>query len=303
MAIKRREVLAGLLGGAASAGTPAAAARAEDKPAKLTVMGHRVHQLTATEGRGGDATAAWREQNGVHLDWVTLDIGPLHDRLFREASLSRTEVNIGFVLNARAVPEVLRLFEPLDAFMARSPIEDFPDIQPRFVNGFAHDGVHYGIPYRHAVDGLHMNQAILRDRGVDGPPTTVEEFLPVARKLSFTRPDGVRVAAFAFEADNYNTMVKFARAFGGDFITEDYKIVADQPPMVAALQLMQDLYKEGHLPKNITAMNQNDLIGAMQSGQVAMMAIPFGRTTLFNDPKASKYPGQFKTALFPGKRR
>ena len=289
----------GLLAGAACAGLARTAA-AQDKPGKLTVLGHRVHQLTATQGKGGDATAAWREQNGVRVDWVTLDIDPIHDRLFREASLSRTEINIGFMLNARAVPGVMHLFEPIDAFMASAPIEDFSDIQPKFVATFAQGGQHFGIPYRHAVDALHYNKAILQEREVEGPPKTIEDFLPTARKLSFTRPDGTKVAAFAFEADNYNTVVKFARAFGGDFITEDYKIVADQPPMVQALQLMQDLFKEGHLPKTITAMNQNDLVGAMQTGQVAMMAFPFGRTTLFNDPKASKYPGQFVTGLFPG---
>jgi multiple sugar transport system substrate-binding protein len=49
-------------------------------------------------------------------------------------------------------------------------------------------------------------------------------------------------------------------------------------------------------------MNQNDLIGAMQAGQVAMMTFPFGRTVLFNDPKVSRYPGRFKTAFLFGNR-
>lgn len=291
----------GILGAASALAVGRASqASAQDKPAKLTLIGHRVHQLTATEGPGGDATAAWRASNNVRLEWVTLDIDGVHDRLLREASLSRTEVNIGFVLNSRATPEVLRLFQPLDAFMAQAPIEDFTDIQPRFVNTFVRDGVHFGIPYRHAVDAMHYNEAILAERGVERPPQTIDEFLPTVRKLAHTRADGTRVAGFAFEADNYNTMVKFVRAFGGDFITEDYKIVADQPPMIEALALLQTMYKEGLLPKNITAMSQNDLIGAMQNGQVALMTFPFGRTVLFNDPKVSKYPGRFKTGLFPG---
>jgi multiple sugar transport system substrate-binding protein len=127
----------------------------------------------------------------------------------------------------------------------------------------------------------------------------IGDFLATARQLTHKRADGTPVYAYAFEADNYPSLVKFVRAFGGDFITEDYKIVADQPPMVNALALLRALYEEGHVPKNITAMSQNDLIGAMQAGHVAMVSMPFGRTVLFNDPKSSKYPGRFKTTFFP----
>ena len=294
--IRRRAVLAGML-------AAPALARADDKPAKLTIISHRVHQLTATQGPGGDVTAPWRERTGVALEWVTLDLDAIHDRLFREASLSHSQVSIGFVLNTRAVPEALRLFEPLDPYIAKAPIDDFADMQPRFVDAFrdrtAGEGGHVGIPYRHAVNAMHYNEVIFAERGVAAPPALLDDLLPACRKLTHTRADGAKVAALAFEADNYVMMVQFARAYGGDFITEDFKIVADQPPMAQALTLLRTLYAEGHLPQNITAMSQNDLIGAMQAGTVAMMSFPFGRTVLFNDPKSSKYPGQFRTTFVP----
>ena len=297
--VRRRAVLAGSV-----AFTLPKLARAEEKPAKLTIIAHRVHQLAATEGPAGDVTAAWRARTGVELEWVTLDLNAIHDRLFREASLSRTQVDLGFMLNTRAVPEVMRLFEPLDPFMAKAPIENFEDIQQRFVDTFRDrqtpQGGHVGIPFRHAVNALHYNAKIFEERGVAGPPVLIDDLLPIARKLSHTRADGTKVVAFAFEADNYPTMVQAARAYGGDFITDDYKILADQPPMVKALTLLRALFAEGHLPQNITAMSQNDLIGAMQAGQVAMMVFPFGRTVLFNDPKVSKFPGMFRTAFQPG---
>jgi multiple sugar transport system substrate-binding protein len=291
--LTRRSVLAG----AAAAALAPRASVAEDKPAKLTIVAHRVHQLCATEGPAGDVTAAWRARTGVALEWVTLDLNAIHDRLLREASLSRSQVGLGFMLNTRAVPEALKLFEPLDAFLASAPIEDFPDLQPRFVDTFRSGASHVGIPCRHAVNALHYNAAILEARGLEAPPPFIDGLLEAARKISHTRADGTRVAAFGFEADNYPTLVMMVRAFGGDFITEDYKIHADQPAMVKALTLLRDLYAEGHLPKTITAMSQNDLIGAMQAGQVAIEAFPFGRTVLFNDPKVSKYPGRFKTTF------
>ena len=290
-AITRRGVLLGATG-LATAGALAVPTYAADKPGKLTILAHRVHQLVCTEGPAGDATKAWREQNGIALEWVTLDLNAIRDRLMREASLSHTDINVGFLLNTAAVPEALALFEPLDSYMHAQRIEDPADISPGFMTGFAHKGEQYGIPFRQAVNALHWNAALFGERGIEAPPNTIDKFLDAARKLTFTRNDGTRVYAFAAEGDNYTTMVMIARAYGGDLITEDYRVLADQPGMIEALKLLRALYQEKLVPPNITAMSQNDLIGAMQQGQVTMEMFPFGRTVLFNDPKVSKFPGR-----------
>ena len=53
------------------------------------------------------------------MQWTTFDTGPLQERLFREASLGETAVDVGFLLNTQAVPRVAELFEPLDAYMQK----------------------------------------------------------------------------------------------------------------------------------------------------------------------------------------
>jgi multiple sugar transport system substrate-binding protein len=264
---------------------------------KLTIISHRVHQQTATEGPGGDVLKAWTDANNVTLEWVTLDLNAIHDRVFREARLGASDVAISFVLNTRAVPGVMGLFESLEPYQSRAPIEEFDDIAPGMVKAFTHRGQRHGIPYRHAVNGLHYNETFLKERGLDRPPQVVEEVLDYARRLTYTRADGNRVFGWGFQADNYSDVVKLARAFGGDFITDDYKCVAAGEGMVKALTLLRTMYVEGLMPRNITAMKQNDLITAMQSGQIAFCYFPFGRTVLFNDPRSSRFPGAFKVAL------
>ena len=54
--------------------------------------------------------------SGVAVEWTTFDTGPLQERLFREASLSETTIDVGFVLNTQAVPRTAALFEPLDPY-------------------------------------------------------------------------------------------------------------------------------------------------------------------------------------------
>ena len=72
----------------------------QTRPEKLTILCHRVHRAVLTGEKGGDATAAWSKRNGIAIEWVTLDTGPLHERLFREASLGSTGIDIAFLLNA-----------------------------------------------------------------------------------------------------------------------------------------------------------------------------------------------------------
>ena len=95
------------IGSALAAGTavatigsiPQAAAQARTK---LTIISHRVHQQTATDGPAGDVTKAWSDQNNVGLEWVTLDLNAIHDRIFaRPGWRPRTLRSISCSIHAR----------------------------------------------------------------------------------------------------------------------------------------------------------------------------------------------------------
>jgi multiple sugar transport system substrate-binding protein len=208
-------------------------------------------------------------------------------------------MSFGFIVNARSTPDAMQLFEPLDDYMAKDPIEDIEDMAPGLRRSMQFQGKTYGIPFRQATGCIHYNEAFLKERGLGGPPKSIEEFADYARKLTYTRDDGTKVQGFAYEAQNYANVVNIARAWGGAFITEDYKCVADQPGMIKALALLQGFYKDGVLARNFAATTQEDMISGMQAGRIAMVYFPFGRTTLFNDPAKSKFAGSFKTLLSP----
>lgn len=295
--MSRRRFGQGLLAGSAVLGLGSRAFA--QNPAKLTVVSHQVHKLVLTEGAGGDVTAPWREEHGTDLEWITLDLNSIHDRLFREASLGDSEVSFGFLVNARATPDALQLFEPLDEFMAAAPIEDFEDIAPGMRQQTEVEGLTYGVPFRQATAGLHYNEALFEERGLSGPPQSIEEFAEYARQLTYTRDDGTNVYGFAYEAQNYSNVVNIARAWGGAFITPDYKVVTAEPPMIKALAMLRGFYEDGVLARNFAATTQEDMISGMQDGRIAMVYFPFGRTTLFNDPEKSRYAGSFKTMLSP----
>ena len=99
--------------------------------------------------------------------------------------------------------------------------------------------------------------------------------------------------------DDPSALVDVIRAHGGDFITRDYRFVADQPPAVAAVALLRDWYRRGVLPRNVMTFKTEEVITAMQQGRAALTNQPFGRIVNYNDPRASRFPGEITVANIP----
>lgn len=283
--------------GAAAAGLFAGRLRAQ--PRKLTIYAHRVHRTVATGTQGGDIIEAWSRRTGVAVEWVTFDTGPLQERLFREASLRETAVDIGFLLNTQAVPRVTSLFEPLDPFLARDPIEAPEDIFPGLIAGMTIRGTLYGLPFRHASSGLHYNEQILAERGVAGPPRTIEELAEIAKRCSYTRAGGTPVVGFLLPGVTYPNVIDVARAWNGEFITPDLRCVANEPPMVNAIALLRELFVAGAFPRNFAAIGTEDVNVWMQTGRAALIINSMGRNQIYNDPQRSQFPGRIRTTTIP----
>ena len=273
----------------------------QNKPEKLTILSHRVHMSVVTGAKGGDAAAEWSKRNGIGLEWVTLDTGPLHERLFREASLGSTSIDLAFLLNTRATPNVANLLEPLEALMQANPLEDPKDLFPGLMAAMKFGGKQYAIPHRHATTGFHYNEAIFKERGVP-IPKTFEDVIEAAKKLTFTRADGSQVFGFLIEGDNYPNVIDMARAYDGDFITADFKLGVNQPAMLRAVQTMRDFYATGVIPRNWTAIKGEEVNTWMQTGRVAMTITSFGRTQFYNDKEKSRSPGAIKVMALPAAR-
>ena len=236
----------------------------------------------------------------MNLSWVTLgDVNAIHERLLREASLSSTTIDVAYLLNGRAVPKNLRLFEPLDALLKEAPIEDFADFAPGLVEPMRVDGALHGIPVRHATNAIVYNEALFEERGVSPDFKTFEDVIEAARKLTFKRDDGTQVYGLAFTPVFASNFLSLSRCLGGDYMTLDRKIVAAEPPMVKAISILADLYKQGVLPRSFATQNNEELVTWIQQGRVAMSVQPYARLVSYNDPQKSRYPGKIKPFLPP----
>jgi multiple sugar transport system substrate-binding protein len=294
-AISRRLLLGATLAApAVLAGTARAQANAP-----LQVLSHRVHQTVATGSQGGDITRAFTQASGTPVQWTTFDTGPLWDRLQREASLPQTTMDVGFLLNTQVSPRAATLFEPLDDWMRRDPIEDLPDIFPGLIEGYRVGGAVVAIPFRHASSGMHWNEELFAERGITRAPRTIEELADAARRVTYRRADGTPVVGLVMPGVTYPNVIDIARAWDGDFITQDFRCVADQPPMLNAVRMLRELFQAGAFPRNFTAISTEDVNTWIQQGRGAMALNSMGRNRIYNDPQRSKFPGKVHTVAVP----
>ncbi|MGH7005917.1 MAG: extracellular solute-binding protein, partial [Alphaproteobacteria bacterium] len=236
----------------------------------------------------------------VEIAWTTLDSNPLQDRLFREASLGATEFNVGYVVDNRMTADIAKLFEPLDAYQSKDPIEDMDDIAAGLRQAMTIGGKTVGIPVRHATQALFYNEALLQEAGISAPPKTVEELAEQAKKLTFTSASGTPVTGMILASDLAVFPVMFARAFGGDFISRDFKLLPDEGAMENGLAMLADLFKSRALPRSYATTRNDDMVTWLQQGRAAFGVLPFARFAQLNNAEQSTVAGKIKVIEFPG---
>lgn len=293
--LTRRAFVAGSAGVAATLAI--GPARAASKT--LNVLSHKVHQTVLGSG-DGDLMAGWRKANDAEIAFTTFDSNPLQDRLFREASLKETEYGVGYLIDNRPTSQIAALFEPLGPYQDKDAIEDFADIAPGLVQGMTVDGKLIGIPVRHATQGLFYNEALLEEAGISAPPATLEELIEQAKKTTFTSKAGTPVTGMVLASDLAVFPVMFARAYGGDFISPDLKLVPNREALEQGLAALRAMFEAGSLPRSYATTKNDDQVTWLQQGRAAFTVLPFARGAQLNNPEQSKFPGKIKAVEFPG---
>ncbi len=297
MPVSRRRFLAASAA-TAGAGLFAPAVLGQDRRT-LYLLAHRSHQQALETGPSGSVPAAWSESTGTTIEYLTFDTGPLAERLFREASLDSTEIDVSFFLDSWANPNSFGLLAPLDDLMAEAPIEEFEDFFAGPVSVVTdRNGVLRGIPVRQNVAGLHFNEVLFEEQGLSAPPASIEEFLDFARRLTYTRSDGTQVTGFVLPNQASN-LTHFARGWNADFITLDGRVTASEPPMVTAITALRTLYEEGAFPRNFPTILQEEAATWIQTGRAAMVITNMSRNPQLNEAGNSPFAGHIRAANVP----
>ncbi|MDB5370318.1 MAG: transcriptional antiterminator [Roseomonas sp.] len=140
---------------------------------------------------------------------------------------------------------------------------------------------------------------LLEQRGIAAPPRSLEEFLEQARQLTF-RPSGAPpVTGLVMTAALAAYPVMFAHAFGGDFITPDYRLMPDPSAMIRAIAAIRGLFEAGALPRGYATTTNEDQVTSLQQGRAAFAILPFSRHAQLNRPEQSRFAGRIRAMEMP----
>lgn len=275
------------------------------EPDKLVVLGHRVHKMVATAeaGKGEDIITPFLKAKGLkEIEWITLGVPDIQEKLFREAGLEKTTIDVAYLLADWTSPRIATLFEPLNLWMEKYPLEDPGDFYQGMWKSTIHDGKQYAIPVRGLGWVLAYNKRIFKERGIEEFPKTIEELYEIAKKVTFTLETGEKVYAFAGigeQREIYSDIVGIARAWDGDIVTPDYQVVCNEPPMVNAVTFLNRLYQEGLMPPDYLSMTNAMVQSAMKAGRIVMQITPANYYYDLNNPETSKEAGNISFIPIP----
>ncbi|MCT9819754.1 extracellular solute-binding protein [Microbacterium sp. W1N] len=144
------------------------------------------------------------------------------------------------------------------AFVSLQDFYDNPDNQTdtydqHVVDYTQVDGEYYGVPMGYAPYSIWYNKQMWADAGVTECPTTWDDMLALAEKLTVKGSGGGTPDVYGLSiSDKQIAMLPaFLEAGGGDVYDADKGVVLDTPENVKTLEWLRSAYAKGAMPTNI----------------------------------------------------
>src|SRR5215212_5047375 len=155
----------------------------------------------------------------------------------------------------------------LDNYISRSSIVKPDDYVDAFKTFVTYQGHLWGLPIDGESTGLFYRKDLFAAAGIEGPPTTWEEFQADVEKLTDPAKKQYGYEVFAPEAAYY--WYPWLYQAGGDLLSEDGKdVVFDSPEAQKAADFYVNLAK--YSPPDYLNSNSYDGRVAFEQGKVAM---------------------------------
>ncbi len=188
------------------------------------------------------------------------------------------------------------------------PLEDYfpkvkeylPKIAPYAVKDMTYNGKVYGMPYYADTTSFLYNAKILKDNGIDKPPTTWEEVADQAKALQKKGMESPFLLEMAQDLpttlEDFTAMV-FGR--GGELLDENMDPILDKPDGAAFKQA--EWLAQGVKDKTVMILpHETDIVKALNTGKYVFTVLYNYNLAELNNKATSPLAGQFKLAIMPG---
>jgi multiple sugar transport system substrate-binding protein len=198
----------------------------------------------------------------IHVVMQRMEWGTYYNKLF-VAGLGHRAPEV-FVIHTDAIGRFVRanLLRSMDDLLTPAGI-DPADIDPNVLDACESQGHHWTVPLDIHLIGMFYNRTLLKNAGIDHPPTNETEFIDDLTKLKQTDSTG-RVTQWGFvfpwpRIDCFTILDQF----GGEVFSPDHSMCTfDSPQCVAAMQWCADLVMKQKLAP--TPENFDPWVGFLQ---------------------------------------
>ncbi len=180
---------------------------------------------------------------------------------------------------------------PLDDYVDQAKKDSFPS---GVLQGNEFQGKLMGLPVAFSTKALYYRTDL-----IDAPPTTWDELLADAQKVTADHPDvfgiGISGAAHVSTTSQFFTYLYQA---GGQVFDSQGNVALDSEAGVKALTYYTDFYTKYHVAPNPVEYNREQLPTLFKQGKIAMMITgPWGKSIMGLDPDNADAP--YATAVLP----
>lgn len=197
---------------------------------------------------------------------------------------------------------------PVEGFFGNAELSDpeklaIDDFIPSTLEGMAYEGKQYCLPFFAATVILYYQIDKFQAAGITAPPETFEELLEVAQKVHTPEVPAIALRGSpASSAGNIWSFNLFLYGEGGKYFADfpdDLSVTADSPEATKALETFVTL-KRDYAPQGSVNFVFDDVVTAMQQGNVVMAIDGAPLASRILDPEQSNVVGNLGFALVPG---
>jgi multiple sugar transport system substrate-binding protein len=239
----------------------------------------------------------------VELEWVSLELNPLHEALFERRGLADGSFDIAFISTDWLAEAVAGgLVQDLKPHLARAPIPDFPDAwSPSLLGLQQFNGGFWGMPYHDGPECLIYRKDLLEAASIP-VPATWDEFHQAARRLHAPE-QGRYGTVLALYPDGHNGFYDFCIHVwtrGGELFGPGTRPDFTTPQAVAALEFIRRLARDqGAIAPGAAQLDSVKSGLLFCEGKVALMTNWFGFAALGETWEESRVKGLVDIAPLP----
>lgn len=187
--------------------------------------------------------------------------------------------------------------EPLDElwekYKTEYKLDDFPQ---SVIDSVSYNGHIYSMPTMSNAELFFYRSDLLKDRNIN-PPETMDDYMSAANALHSNRMAGTIMSMKPVDAA-LNEAHWYINSIGDGWFDENWKPIFNNDAGVAAITRMKEM--SAFAPRGFTSHANDESTINLQQGLAAMGLQWFTRAATMDDPKKSRFVGQFEWVAPPG---